>query len=508
MQAFSIEESIVKGNMQVSDLFEFIQNHASELEAYEMEQSVFSYVMKIGLTAMQCYFAAKGTGDEGSELILDSGDVLKRESCLRGKDYFSVFGKFKVPRTCYRRKGRAGVMPLDARANLPHNCYSYLLQEWMDILSVRNTFGESSVSLEKLLGVKVFSNRFESVSRETCMSYDQYYGQKESPEKINEGSINVIGFDGIGVPVIKSEAARLKSRLGKGEKRQKKKEAMVGVSYTVAPKERSPEEVAGNLIYPEIKKKDNRKPAVRPENIRRMASPERPKSEVVTEIVRCARQRDPESNSPLVVVMDGALSLWTLIATVLKGFEYTGVLDIIHVTEYLWKVANAVFGERTPEGRKWVYDNLLLILKGRVQWVIGELERMLREGKDTFTATQTESAETAIRYFKNHQEWMYYDDYLKKGYPIGSGVVESTCGHTVKDRMEGTGRRWSVDGAEAVLLLRSVYTSSDWDAYWQFHMELERSFYYHETLVALGIPDDYDELGCRVDRSQPLKKAA
>ncbi len=36
---------------------------------------------------------------------------------------------------------------------------------------------------------------------------------------------------------------------------------------------------------------------------------------------------------------------------------------------------------------------------------------------------------------------MKYDEYLKAGYPIGSGVVESTCGHTVKNRMEGTSRR-------------------------------------------------------------------
>ena len=97
MQAFSIEQSIVKGNMQIEDLFEFVQNNALEIEAYEMEQSIFSYVMKIGLTVMQCYFAAKGTGDEGAELILEDGDVLKRERGLRGKDYFSVFGKFKVP---------------------------------------------------------------------------------------------------------------------------------------------------------------------------------------------------------------------------------------------------------------------------------------------------------------------------------------------------------------------------------------------------------------------------
>ena len=78
---------------------------------------------------------------------------------------------------------------------------------------------------------------------------------------------------------------------------------------------------------------------------------------------------------------------------------------------------------------------------------------------------QRKALQDAIRYVDTHRQWMRYHEYRKAGYPIGSGVVESTCGHTVKDRMEGTGRRWSIDGAESVLLLRSVYTSGDWDAY-------------------------------------------
>ena len=86
---------------------------------------------------------------------------------------------------------------------------------------------------------------------------------------------------------------------------------------------------------------------------------------------------------------------------------------------------------------------------------------------------------------------MHYDEYLKAGFPIGSGVVESTCGHTVKDRMEGTGRRWSIKGAESTLLLRSVYTSGDWVAYWVWHMKLERIRLYGGAFEALGIADDY-----------------
>ena len=61
----------------------------------------------------------------------------------------------------------------------------------------------------------------------------------------------MIGFDGKGAPIIKSDGAKIQPRLGRGEKRQKTKEAMVGVSYTTGPKVRTPEEVAENLAYPE-----------------------------------------------------------------------------------------------------------------------------------------------------------------------------------------------------------------------------------------------------------------
>ena len=71
------------------------------------------------------------------------------------------------------------------------------------------------------------------------------------PDSASEGSVQVVGFDGEGVPVIKAEAAKIQSRLGNGEKCQKKKEAIVGVSYTIDKKVRTAEEVAENLIYPE-----------------------------------------------------------------------------------------------------------------------------------------------------------------------------------------------------------------------------------------------------------------
>jgi hypothetical protein len=488
-----------EGEQEVKELFEFVTGQAEAMTAYQMEQDIFTRVMQIGLAAMKCYFAAKGTGDIGKTLSLKDGTVASKADALCGRDYFSVFGKFKVPRTVYRAFARPGVMPLDAQADLPERCYSYLLQEWMDHLSIRESFQEAEGTLATLLGVQVSASRVEVVNQSsvTQEDYEQFYAEKAPPSPDQEGTIQVLGFDGKGVPMIKREAAELKARLGKGEKRQKKKEAMVGVSYTVGPQVRSAEEVAERLVYPETAQQTDTSPndshttQPKAQEIRRLASLEQPKQAVVEEIVRDATARDPKTQRPWIVVMDGALGLWAVVASVLQGIEYVGILDIIHVTEYLWKVGNALSGEGTEVASTWVYAHLVALLQGRVGQVIGGLKQT--RSKRSLTASQRKAVTQAIQYFENHRQWMQYDDYLTAGYPLGSGVVESTCGHTVKDRMEGSGRRWSINGAESTLLLRSIVTSHDWDAYWESHMRQEHMRLYGEFTEALPIAETYHE---------------
>ena len=492
MDPFSTEKSILETESELRDLLDFIKKSAVDLEAYEMEKSIFSRIMLIGLKSMQVYFAEKGTGDVGPELEIEDGVVLEKAPGLLGRDYFSVFGKFKVPRTYYRLEGQKSIMPLDAWANLPQRCYSFLLQEWMDLFSIRDSFGEAVISLESMLGIKVSQSRVEAVNRESPLHYDEFYKDKELPDPKTEGKVTVASGDGKGVPVIKKEAAKIQARLGRGEKRQKSKEAMVGVSYTVDRNIRGAKEVATNLVYPEqaVEKPDTTK--AKAQNIRRLASLERSKEDVMREIVNDAKRRDPERERPWVVVMDGALGLWSLMGKLLNDVEWTGVLDIIHVVEYLWDVGNALHGEKSPEAKTWVYDHLLAILEGRVGRVIGGMKQILKKRKK-LKKSKRKALEATVRYFENHREWMRYDEYLREGYPIGSGVVESTCGHTVKSRMSGTGRRWSIDGAESTLLLRSVYTSNDWNEFWEFHRAAERKRLHGDLLDALSFADDYEE---------------
>ena len=423
---------------------------------------------------MKLYFAQRGTGEMGPAITRADGVLLPQENKLRGRDYFSLFGKFKVARTCYRTPGEPGIFPLDAQVNLPKRCYSYFLQEWMTLFEVEHPFKESASWFEQLFDLEVAESVLMEVAQEAPADYEGFYAQRPVPAKDTEGELLVVSFDGKGVPMIKEEAVKLKAKLGTGEKRQKKKEALVGVCYTVDAKPRSPEALAELLVEPEAararrRREDTTDEVPRAQQVRRVASLVQTKQQVMECIKADAERRDPQHRKPLVVLLDGALGLWNLATKLFKAWKrVTFVLDIMHVVSYLWSAANALCGEQSQAGKHWVQQKLTAILRGRVGYVIGGLRQILT--KQHLRKSVRETLAKVITFFHNHRRWMWYDAYLAAGLPVGTGVVESACGSVVKHRMEGEGKRWSLEGAEAMLALRSLKKSHDNDlrAYWRF----------------------------------------
>ena len=84
---------------------------------------------------------------------------------------------------------------------------------------------------------------------------------------------------------------------------------------------------------------------------------------------------------------------------------------------------------------------------------------------------------------------MHYAEALRDGLPIATGVIEGACRYLVKDRMDRTGARWSLTGAEAVLRLRAVRASGDFDAYWQFHLARDKERNHAVRYADAVIPD-------------------
>ena len=434
-------------------------------DAHKMEASIFNQLMKLGFLLIQLYFTSQNKGDYGETIETAKGIAKKGRTSK--KSFFSIFGKMKVTRYLYHI-GNESFAPLDIALNLPTRCYSYFLSEFANLLNINGAYGNTSELLKKFFGVTLSISALETISGESADRYEDYYDLKNKlPKPERKGQRKVVEFDGKGVPMIKKEAAKIVARQGKGEKKQKKKEALVGVTFEVDPNVRTAEEVAGNLVYPEKKedKNETNKPA-KAQNIRYIASVEKSKKEVMEEIYKEVKDEN-FLNEPLICVMDGALILWSLFKDVFKNIENKVlVLDIIHVLEYIWIIANIKYKEGSDDGRKYVYEKLLLILQGKIASYIIELQN--EESNDNWKKSQRQKFLKVITYLKNHKAYMKYDLYLSEGYPIGSGVIESACGHVVKDRMEISGARWGISGSESILNLRSVAKSKDWDKYWDF----------------------------------------
>ena len=118
-----------------------------------------------------------------------------------------------------------------------------------------------------------------------------------------------------------------------------------------------------------------------------------------------------------------------------------------------------------------------LLLEGKAAAVIRSLRGKLRG----LNATNRRKLESVIRYYNNNQDLMKYDEYLKKGYPIASGVIEGGCRHLVKDRMECTGMRWHVDGAQAMLNTRSAYVNDEWDEMIEHRIQKQQARLYGQA---------------------------
>lgn len=157
------------------------------------------------------------------------------------------------------------------------------------------------------------------------------------------------------------------------------------------------------------------------------------------------------------------------------------ILDIIHATEYLWKAANALHGETGPARVQWLSDKLLDILQNNVGRVIGGLKQRLT--KNDLSAATRRTLQQVITYFENHRHMMNYQTYLEHGYLISTGVVESACGSLVRDRMEQSGMRWTINGAKAILALRAVKKNGDWESFWNKFIETQTQKMYADSYL-------------------------
>jgi hypothetical protein len=151
-----------------------------------------------------------------------------------------------------------------------------------------------------------------------------------------------------------------------------------------------------------------------------------------------------------------------------RGISVTIIIDFIHVLQYLWDAA-ADLHPTQPGRAGFVEHTARDLLDSHTTQVIAQLTT----ARNTLGDTPAPGLDRAIGYLTAKQPYLHYRQALAMGWPIATGVIEGACRHLVKDRLAKTGARWSLTGAEAVLLLRALITNGDFDAYWTYHLQQE-----------------------------------
>ena len=493
------EEYFQQAHEQYQKLIETLtEEQTQEWEHGEIESYINNSGTELLRRLLQGHLDLRYAQEESqSEVMGTDGEKRPHRRKKTQRKLETIFGEVVVTRVGYstQKPEVSALYPADGQLNLPPDKYSDGLRRRIAEEASKISFDETSSTIANTTGGAVGKRQCEEVTVKVASDFEEFYAQKSRNQLTSKDELLVLTSDGKGIVMhsedlreataqaaSKSSSAR-KTRLSPGQKRQRKRMATVASVYSVPRYPRRPEDIIG----------DQRDPRSRPKiyDKRVWASVRQDAQTVIASAFAEALGRDPQKQQDWVVLVDGEPHQLKTIKAMAKKqkLEPTIILDFIHVLEYLWKAAYCFCSSGSEAAETWVQERALRILHGLASNVAAGIRRSATLQKLSLKAR--ENADKAADYLLKYREHLRYDEYLEKGYPIASGVIEGACRHLVNDRMDITGARWRLDRAEAVLRIRALRTSGDFDEYWQFHklQEFQRNhvnkFQNPERLLAI-----------------------
>jgi hypothetical protein len=416
------------------------------------------------------------------EPIVGADGVARRSvEADHGRGLMTVFGKVEVSRLAYRRRGHANLHPADAELNLPVELHFHGLRRLALLEGTRGSFDDVREAILRSTGQRLGKRQLEELVQRAATDFDVFYEERKRTVGAPD-DVLVISCDGKGV-VMRPEALRaataqaaarsttkLATRLSKGEKRNRKRMAEVGAVYDAEPHPRTPDDILADSRHRE---QHAARPAPRARNKWLIASVEEDAAGVVSRVFDEAERRDPRHRRTWVALVDGNNHQIDRIEAEARArlVDVTIVVDFVHVLEYLWKAAWCFFDEGDPDAERWVRDLARAVLKGQATQVAAAIRR--KAAREHLDRAARDTIDECAAYLVRKRPHLDYPTALRRGWPIATGVIEGACRHLVKDRMDITGARWGLDGAEAVLKMRAVVSNGDFQAYWHYHLAHE-----------------------------------
>jgi len=386
---------------------------------HDMEAAARKATRQFGQLMIQAQADEAGNGYAGSRIPCECGAMM-RHIGNRSRTVATWCGQMTLERAHYRcdRCG-ASVIPLDEQLCMPKGRFSESIIEAISYCSAQLPFECASETLERLIGI--------SVSPKEAQILSEGIGAEMDEELKAQAQITVTdGLDSTSKPnrlYLTIDGVMVRELDGWHETK-------VSAIYDAMPDVESDgvcADVANDITY-----------------VARKASPDEFGAHVSAE----AQRRGEADAAEVIALGDGAVWIWNLVDTCFP--EAVQIIDWYHATEHIWEFARILYEGNEERCKAWVDEQLGLLSGGQVEGLVDRL-RAMTGLRNEASAGRNDLA----RYLETNRERMRYDEYRAKGYHIGSGVVESACKSVVQIREKRPGMRWSAEGSQKVLNLRT-----------------------------------------------------
>jgi len=400
----------------------------------------------------------------------------------------TIVGRVCVTRRAWQHTGDPTVRPLDAELDLPREVYSSGVRRFVCEQLADRSVGSSCKALAQI-GIRVPRRQAEQLAARMARDFDDFYRERERPanDTVAAETPLVLSADAKGIRMLPralrdatrkaaAEAARGAIRgdpmAPRRERGHDRRMAVVTAVWDQDPVVRRADDILEQL-RPAAQRRGAKVSLPRPRNKRVAATVAKDQVAAIEDMFAEAERRDPSHERTWVVLLDGAETQREVVEREAerRGVRVVIVLDLIHVLHYLWRAAIAIHGGTNVAAETWVRTYAGKLLTRPVVDVVAGLRQSATLHK--ITGARREAVETCAEYLRARSQQLDYAGALARGLPIASGVIEGACRSLVQDRMGITGARWTVEGAEAVLRIRALIASGDWDAYCRFHLKKE-----------------------------------
>jgi hypothetical protein len=408
----------------------------------------------------------------------------------------TVFGEVTVSRAAYRAAGAANLHPADAALNLPAEKHSHGLRKLAAAQAARGSFGDAAQTITRATGQHLGKRQAEELAARAAADFDGFYRGRQPPPA-GPGSVLVLSADGKGIvmrpgalrPATAKAAAAAAAgpapRLPAAGTPNRKRMAEVGAVYDITPAPRSPLDIlpAGE------EQRCRARPGPEASGKWLTASITTSAAAVISQVFAEAARRDPARARTWIALVDGNNHQIRRIRAeaAARGMTITIIIDFVHVLEYLWKAAWCLHRGGDPAAGAWVRGHALTILCGDPVQAAAQIRQAVTAAG--LSKTRRAPADACMSYLFSKAPYLDYPHALASGWPIATGVIEGACRYLVKDRMDITGARWGLHGAEAILKLRALHANGDFDEYWRYHLQQERQRNHQARYQGGIIPD-------------------